>query len=460
MIQKIFYCLVCMMTHSVFASKEKPKKITLSNGLKVYLLYDESLPYLTLDLLTPLGSILDPKSKEGLSYIMSQSLSRGTKTRTAQEISKELEQLGSQFISSTSKDYTVFSADTLSWNTDKLLHLFSDVLLHPSFNPKDIAFIKNQTISIIQKKPESSASFARSAFGEILFKDSPYKHGAIGYKKSINNIEVSDVLQHYKKHLLPETSTLGITGRYPKDIKQKLEKAFAEWKPQKKRQFFSDWIKKNPSTLLSRELNQKDRHIIIHREGQVQSNIFIGFVSIPRSSNDFLAFQVANIVLGGGMFSARLMDEIREKLGYTYTIRSSLNPLRQSGIYSIVTPTRLDVTGKAVTRIQELLTDFYEKGITEEEMTNAKEYYRVSLMKALEKPESRLSRRMTLEYMGVPYDFNNLEKRLNQISLSHIQKIIKKHFSPSGLTTVIFSDYNKIKSQFKNVEVISFDQFL
>ena len=461
MIQKIFYCLVCMMmAHSVFAFKEKPKKITLSNGLKVYLLHDKTLPYLSVNLITPLGSSTDPNSKEGLSYIASQSLSRGTTTKTAQDISKELEQLGSRFFAATSKDYTIFSSDTLSWNTEKLLKLFSDILLHPRFSSKEIDFVKNQTQSRIKKQPESSGSFAGSVFSRILFENSPYQHSSVGYTKTIGSIQSTDVRQHYKKYFLPEESVLGVTGRYPKNIKSILEKYFAEWKPNKKKSFFSDWFKKPPTPFLSRNTNQKDRYIVVHDEDQVQSNIRIGFVSIPRSAKDFLAFQVANIVLGGGMFSARLMDEIREKLGYTYGIRSSLNPLKYSGIYGIATATRPDVTGKTVTKSKELLKEFHEKGITQEELKNAKEYYRVGLMRSLEKPESRLARRMLLEYMGVPYDFNNLKRKLNQLSLNHVQKIIKKYFSPSGLTIVIFTDYEKVKHQFKNLEKLPADKFL
>ncbi len=469
-IRNILYCILCMMiAPSAFAFKEKPKKFTLSNGLKVYLLYDESLPYFGLELLTPIGSIKDPRSKGGLSYVLSESISRGTASRSAQDISKELEQLGSQFFSMTSKDYTIFSAETLSWNTEKLLSIFSDILLQPQFDPKEIEFIKNQTLSLIEKQPESSSVFANNIMTQILFENSPYEHSFFGHKKSIKNIQASDVREHYKKHFQPQNSVLGVTGRYPKDIKKKLEKFLGAWtsEAQNKKWFFEKWFRGTPDILVPVSTQQQwtqGKYMIVHRDKQVQSDIRIGFTSIPRFSKDFLAFQVANIVLGGGMFSARLMDEIRENLGYTYTIRSSLSPLRQAGLFSIATPTRLDVTRKAVDRIQELLKDFHEKGITEEEMMNAKEYYRVSLMKALEMPENRLSRRMRLEYMGVSYDFDHLQRRLSQISLNRIQKVIRKYFIPSGLTIIVLSDYKKIQSQFKDIEkevtIKKFDQFL
>ena len=470
--KNILYCVICMMiTHSVFALKEKPKKITLSNGLTVYLLYDADLPYLKLELLTPLGSSKDPQSKEGLGYIVGQSLSRGTKSRSAQDISRGLEQLGSRFFAATTKDYSIFSAEALSWNTDALLDIFSDIIIHPLFDSKEVAFIKNQTLSQIEKQPESASSFAHNILTQILFKNSVYQHSVFGYKKSMMNIQDVNVKEHYKKYFQPHKSVLGVTGRYPKDIKKKIENFLGGWVSDSHTQqwFFKKWFVKKPTVLVPISIWQPaedmpTKYTIVHRGRQVQSDIHIGFTSIPRSSEDFLAFQIANTALGGGIFSARLMDEIRENLGYTYTIRSSLSPLKQAGLFSIATPTRLDVTRKAVDRIRELLQEFHEKGITEEEMMNAKEYYRVSLMKILETPESRLSRRIVLEYMGVSYDFDRLQKKLNRISLSRIQKVIQKYFIPSGLTIIILSDYKKVRSQFKDIQkevtIKKFDQFL
>ena len=465
-IQNIFYCLICMIVlSSIFSCKERPKKITLSNGLKVYLLYDAHLPYLKLELLTPLGSIKDPDSKKGLSYILAQSLSRGTAVRSSLDISKEFEQLGSQFSAITRSDYSVFSAETLSWNTSALLEVFSDVITRPYFDSKEVEFVKNQTLSRIKKQPESSSSFANNIIKRLLFENSPYGHSVFGHQKSIKDIQSSDVKAHYKEYFQPQESVLAITGQYPKDMKKKLEKFLGHWNSTSKNSiccFFTRWFKKKPPVIVPSSTWPQERpikYIIVHRDQQMQSDIRVGFTSISRSSKDFLAFQIANIVLGGGMFSSRLVDEIRENLGYTYTIRSTLNSFRQAGLFNIATPTRLDVTRKALDKIQELLKEFHAKGITEEEMKNAKEYYRVSLMKVLETPESRLSRRMLLEYMGGSYDF---EKNLKKISLDQIQEVIHKYFVP--LTVVILSDHKKIESQFKDIErkvtVVPFDQFL
>lgn len=445
-------------------AEEQIKKMTLSNGLKVYLLEDSSLPYIHFELITPLNSVKDPHFKEGLSALMAHTLVRGTKKKSAQEVIKELEKLGTNLSVSVSRDYTLFSVDTLSWNDEKLLNIFGEIITQPKFDKKETAFIKKQTLSSIEKLPESSSAFTDRAFYKVLFQEHPYSHSPLGSKKSLQSITSEDVAQHYKL-LVPRGSLLGITGHIPKNIRQKLETQFKDWTGGPEKKSFFSWLRtekpvEEPIPVVSKDV---PKYTIVHKPGQVQSNIRMGYLSIPRADKDYMAFQLANIVLGAGSLHSRLGLEVREKQGLTYHIRSSLQSHIKKGIFYIASPSRLAVTREVIDRSLDILEEFQKNGITEKELNSAKNYYRMQLLKSYEKAESRLLRRIILNYMGLNYDLDDLDRNLNRLKLADVQRVIQKYFLLDNVKVVIFSDYQKIQTQFKDIEslkVEDFNQFL
>jgi len=455
----VFVMAFCLNIHA----KEKLRKLTLSNGLKVYLLEDSSLPYIHFELITPLNSTKDPQSKEGLSSLMTNTLVRGTRKKSAQEVIKELEKLGTNLSVEVTRDYTLLSVDTLSWNDEKLLNIFGEIITQAKFAEKEVEFIKKQILSSIEKLPESASTFTDRIFYKTIFLGHPYANSPIGSKKSLQSIKAEEVAGHYKM-LTPGGSLLGVTGNIPKDIRQKLETTFKDWTEStvKKRGFFS-WFQKKlkPREEPASVQQQKDipQYTIIHKPGQVQSNIRMGYSSIPRTSKDYMAFQIANVVLGAGSLNSRLGLEVREKQGLTYHIRSTLQPYIKKGLFYILTPTRLAVTREAIDRSLDIMEKFNKNGITQEELNSAKNYYRMQLLKSYEKAEDRLSRRMILNYMGLDYDLDDLDRNLRRLKLKDVQKVIKKYFLPENIKIVIFSDHKEIESQFKDINDLKVEDF-
>ena len=456
----VFIMAFCLNTHA----EEKPKKITLSNGLKVYLLEDSSLPYVHFELLTPQGSAKDPLLKEGLSALMAHTLVRGTHKKSAQEVIRELEKLGAYLSVMVTRDYTLLSVDTLSWNDEKLLNVFGEIITRPKFDEKEIAFIKKQTLSSIEKLPESASAFTNRAFYRTIFQGHPYAHSPFGSKKSLQSIGREETTQHYKR-MMPRGSLLGITGNIPKDIKQKLENTFKNWSDSSEKKGFFSWLRIKTKKAVQPVIPSKDipKYTIIHKPGQVQSNIRMGYLSLPRSSKHYTAFQIANIVLGAGSLNSRLGLEVREKQGLTYHIQSTFQSFIKQGVFYITSPSRLAVTREVIDRSLDILEKFHKDGITQKELNSAKNYYRMQLLKSYEKAENRLSRRIILNYMGLNYDLDDLDRNLNRLKLKDVQKVIKKYFSPENIKIVIFSDYQEIQAQFKDIDglkVKDFNQFL
>ena len=450
---------------------ENPKRLTLSNGLKVLLVKDLSLPYVEYQLLVPMGSSKDPTALEGLSYFTAQAMERGTTSKTASQIVSEIENLGSSFQASTTRDYSFFSVDSLSWNSEPLLEIFSDIITRPSFLEKEIAWVKNQTLSQIKKLPEQASAFADRILlsKSNLFQHKNYNHSTIGSLKSVKTFSPKILMEHYQNHFTPEGAVLGVVGQYPSDIKSKLEKAFSSWKRAETTDsklnnnflsLFSNFLKKNKHTDKEppQPLNTPPSavkapvYLIINNNGQVQSEIRMGKnIRLPRSSPDYLGVKIVNIILGGGGLDSRLFEEIRSKHGLTYSIRSRVHPLRRDGIFAVSTPTRLDATRHAADLIMDVMEDFHKKGVLETELNRAKKNYKIQLLSSLETAESRLSRRIFLNFHNLPFDLDSLNSSLNRLNLKSVNQIIKKYFQPESLKFIIFTDYQKVKNQFKDI---------
>ena len=452
-----------------YAKSDTPKKFTLANGLKVYLLKDNSLPYVQYDLIVPSGSSSDPAGQEGLASLTAKMLSRGTHSHTSFELTKKLENLGTQFSAQTYRDYSVFSADTLSWHHDTLLSLFSEIITRPSFPDSETAWMKNQTLSKIEKQPESPFHFANKIFAHKIFQNKHYAHNPEGFQKTVQKLTTKDILNYYKMYFAPQYSILGVTGQYPADIQKQLEKHFLVWKKTplklkpKKTSIFSFWTWFQKKEKQKKTSTNKPRFSIIHQKGVFQSEIRIGKPFISRTSPDYLPVKMANMVLGAGGLDSRLFNEVREKQGLTYRIQSQLFPLMEGGLVTILTSTRLEVTRKAVDKIVDVMKVFYEKGITEKELEKAKKSYRIQLLKSSEQATARLFRRIFLNYIGLPYDLNHLDKYLKRIKLKDVNRVIQKYYSTEDIQFIIFSDFEKIKSQFQDIQdlkVENFNQFL
>ena len=479
MMSRKVFCMSCFLLFCSSLKADQIKKMVLSNGLTVYLLEDKDLPYIHVELLSPMGSSKDPKKKEGLSHITAHSLSRKASNMTAQEISKKLETLGTDFYSSVSKDYAHFSVDSLSWNAQALLSLFARIISEPEFNEEETAFIKHRTLSAIEKLPESPSAFADRVFQNKIFRNTPYTHPSSGWKKTIEDLNVRDISQHYQTFFAPEHSLLGITGKYPQNIKKHLEAAFSRWKrrsPKQKKEWFSTLgqlfkskkTQRDQPSISQKNFEEKgkenknlEKYIIVHKKGQTQSQIRLGFLSLPRSSKDYLAFQIANIVLGGASTS-KLYMEVREKHGLTYHVRSNLSSLMEAGVFSIRSPTRLSVTREALDRILDTLERFNQSSLTEKEFEDAKRYYKMQILKSTETAESQLSRFMALKYMGVPYDLKELDRNLMKLKFKEVKSTAKKYFSHHNVRIIIFSDKDQVDSQFKDLKpsIHDFETFL
>jgi zinc protease len=309
----------------------------LPNGLTVVAVERKNVPLVTVSLLIKCGATCE--EKDGLANMTAELLTKGTKTRTATQIAEQIEFLGGEIETTTDWNSTVVSINVTSDKLEQALTIMSDVVLNPTFAPKEIELFKNQTIdelNVALKQPSRLASFvaSRYTFGE---------HVAVGTPESLKGITKADIGKFYRQEYLPESAVLVFAGDISNVKANSLaRKFFGLWKnppPTKDRLEIIQRIDESPevqptasalptatiNNILVVDLPNSGQAAVTYtkklKSGREDWDEKTGKVSVDKS---FFPAMVANTILGGG-YSARLNEEIRIKRGLSYGAGSSLN---------------------------------------------------------------------------------------------------------------------------------------
>ncbi len=423
------------------------KETTLSNGLKVLFVEDRRLPYVNFSVLVNAGYATDPNGKLGLTSFATELLDKGTSKRNAGQIADDLEQLGMNFDASTDADYSFIKISALSWNEDKALENLAEMIIDPAFSQGEIDRHRQQVLSALQKKVDEPSEYSQELFYSYFYGNHPYGHQALGKIQDVKTIKRKDLISHYIKFFNPKLSWLVVTGKYSPDIQSKLEKYFERWKDREEG--------KTSFTKIEQFKGVQIR--LVSNPNLVQSQIFIGHKGISRKIPEYLDVKVANAILGDG-FSSRLVKNIRIKQGLTYSIDSEFDTKKDQGVFFIGTFTKNNTTGQLLSETIKTYKEFYEKGVTEEEVQSGKSYLVGMFPQIVETPERFAYNLLVLRVFGVPdsylYDF---QKNIQKVTAIKVNEAIKKYFNPSDLKILIYSNKDQVLSQLQtlgHVEVL------
>lgn len=415
-----------------------------SNGSKVLTIVDNTLPSFSAYALIGMGHIHDPKGKEGLSNFVVSMLDKGTKNYTAPQLAEKVDQLGARLQLNANNDYAIVSIHGLSIHQEQLLEIFQEVLTAPKFSDSEIKRLRSQILANIVQRNDQPPIVAGDAFDKMLYdKDHPYSQPSIGIKSSVQGITKNDIKNHYSKHFVSKNISFAFTGRLGEGFEAKLASFLSPLKHGEKVTLEKPTVNKSDSKIL-----------LLYKDDLKQAQVRLGHVAIKRSNPDYLKLKVATTILGGA-FSSRLVDEIREKRGLTYSISSSFNPGYFNGPFLISSSTRNEKAGELVFETQNLVKDFVEKGITSEELEMAVGYLKGTFPSLIETSEGLAFNILNLEYYGVSDQYlRDYVKNLESYSKSDINKAIKTYIHPDHMQTLVYAP-EFVEKQFKDSKVFS-----
>ncbi len=300
-----------------------PTRTTLSNGLTVLVVERPDLPMVAFGLLMRAGATGDPADKPGMTNLAVTMLAEGTASRTSQQISDEMERMGSDLHTQAGRETTVVSAEALESQWRGALEVVADVVRNPSFPAEDLERIRRQRLTDLSRIADDPAAIAPRAARALLYgQTSSYGHPASGTEASVQSLKRTELAEHYASHFGPTGATFVVAGQVTAaEVVALTERHFGDWQPQPLPQ---TGTLTGTDTSPDASTGTSGTIFIADKPGAAQSVIRSGQTLVRRHHPDFMPLVLFNQVFGGE-FSARLNMNLRQDKGYSYGYMSSID---------------------------------------------------------------------------------------------------------------------------------------
>ncbi|MCU1286767.1 MAG: Insulinase-like:Peptidase C-terminal [Acidobacteriales bacterium] len=416
------------------------KKVTLKNGLTVLLMEQHRLPIVSMSYIVRAGSTADPKGKEGLASLTAGLLRKGTKTRSSDQISNDLDYIGMTFGASANPDYTGGSAEFIKKDTARALDLFTDVLLNPVFPADELAKLQKQRIDGIKSAKDSVQGVMAAYYDSYLFKGHPYGRPAGGDEKSLASINQGDVASFYAANYTPGNTILAVVGDFSSpEMERLLNEKFQTWN--------SKTTKAAPVPAAVAVTGKK--LLLIDKPDSTQTYYYIGNVGIARNNPDRVYVNLVN-TLFGGRFTSMLNTDLRIKSGLTYGASSRFTRRMAPGPFAITSFTKNATTEKALDMTLDVVKRLHEKGITEAELQSAKNYIKGQFPPTIETSDALAGQIADLEFYGLDAsEINDLYAKIDAMNVATAQRIINQYFPADNLVFVVVGKASEIETAAK-----------
>lgn len=410
---------------------------TLGNGLRVVYIPDASLPRVSISVMLLSGSAQDPKGSEGLMNMTADLLEQGSTQKSALQLADAFAQLGSSFGNSVAQDYVMISTSGLSTTRTQLAELFAETVLNPAFQNAEVERLRSQVLAQIAQIKDQPSAYADLLYDSEVFSGHPYGNPTMGTAESVKTLNRARIIKNYFAHFRPNNAILAVTGKIDEDFKSRVEN------------LFSSWQKKDLTNVSFPEMKMPTGYQfkMVSKPGLQQAQIRMGHPGIARNNPDFLKVRLANIVLGGA-FASRLNQKVRDDLGLTYSISSRFDTMKYTGSFDISTFTRNDKVGETIQSSLNVLREFREKGITDQELDAAKALLIGQFPAAIETVDRLATNLLILRLNGVSDDYlKDFFVNVNSITRKQVNEAIKTYFSADNMKVLVYADEKAVGNQ-------------
>ncbi len=404
----------------------------LSNGLKLVGTRYSEAPIVTLVLEMEGGSLVltsDKLKKLGVAELTASMMNEGTKNFSTEQISAELEKLGSSISFNASKSSTTIRVQCLRKNLDATLKLLEEKLMNPGFKEEDFKLAKKQYRGSIKDEETSANTMANK-----LFNFSIYGNSVLGLEpsmKSVDNIELADVKAYYTNFYSPSVCNLVVVG----DVSEE------ELLP--KLEFLNKWpakeVKLQP---IPEPLPVTEPKFFIYNKSFAPSSVIqMGYASIKfDATGDYYKNRIANFVFGGN-FNSRLNLNLREDKGYTYGIRSAFFGDKYSGSFEINTSVKRKATAASLYEIMKEFKRFETEGINDAELAFTKNSLLNQEALRYESPFQKAGFLSSIVKYNLEKNYTVKQNEiLKNITKEEVNQQVKKYFDSNKVTTLVVGD--------------------
>ncbi len=409
--------------------ERKVERVLLSSGLRLLICEDHSLPLISIAAMFRGGLLGETRENNGISDLLTSTLSKGTKRRSAENIARTIEQVGASLGATAGNNSLFFSIDHIMTPHLRLgLHLFAELLEEATFPPHQVDHEKEVQLAALESEEDQILTVARKILKEKLFGDHPYARPLLGTPETVTSLNSRMLEQFRDEMIVGHNGVLAIFGDVRRDeVLEMAQKAFATI-PSGTLQF--------SSTSAPRALREPVRQLSFREKKQAV--LLKGFLTAPLSSPHRPALELLDSACSD--LGSRFFNRIREQEALAYYAGGSLSMGLAAGSFTFYLGTDPEKLGDASRALNDEINLLLEEGLTEEELSRAKKKILGEEAIAIQSIAGFASRCLSEELLGLGFEhYRTREVEINEVTLEYLHEVIKEYFTARGSVEIALS---------------------
>ncbi len=409
------------------------RRTVLPNGLIVLTERMDHLRSVAMGVWIKSGSRCEPAEINGISHFVEHMLFKGTRSRSAQAIAREMDAIGGNLDAFTGKETICFNVKSLSDHVPVALDILSDLVLNPIFAPLDIERERGVILEEIKIDEDNPDLLVQELFMQSFWKGHPLGMPILGTTETVGRLSQNQLFDYHGGRFHAGNIVFSAAGQLEHD--SFVDAVAAKFSSLSMGQPFAEPSAPQPSA----------RIVMRNKKALEQVQICMGVPAPPITDEDRYSALVLNTVLGGGM-SSRLFQTIREERGMVYSIFSDLSPFRDTGALCVYAGTS---AGKALEVISLVLSEFRnlkEIPLSDEELKRAKDQLKGNLLLGLESSNARMANLARQEmYFHKFFSMDELIARVDAVDSAKVQNMAQQLFDPARIAVTLLGRLNGVK---------------
>jgi zinc protease len=415
----------------------KRTKVRLSNGLEVILAEAHSIPKFHGELFFRSGNAAVADRAPGLAEMTATVVRTGTAKRASRQIEEDLRRIGADLSSNAGADTSAISFAGLSEFSEQLLGMVNELAREATFPEAEFEREQRQKLEEVKLERTQPGFLASERLRKVLFGAHPYAQVSPG-EEQVAAYKREDLQKVYRDSYTPKNGLLLLVGDFDaQSMMKNVEKAFGAWSG-----------KKPESNALPAPANPRGRRVyLVHVPGAVQTQIVAGCHAITRKHPDWVKLGLTNSLYGGA-FNSRLVMNIREDKGYTYSPRSGVHALRQHGYFSVSAAVRNDVVAASLTEIIYEMDKLRSLPVPAAELADAQNYLSGVFSLGLATQDGLLSQFSTVALNELPDDYlETYRQKVRALTSEDLLTTARKYLDSANMQIVVVGDRAHIEEQ-------------
>lgn len=418
------------------------QQFTLENGVRVLLMEKHDIPLVQINLIVGAGTTRDEEAMPGLASMTAAMLDEGAAGRSALEIADAFEMLGARFGVGAGTHAASLSLRAPAQRLPEALRIAADVVRRPDFPDAELDRLRQERLTALVRRYDEPNAIAAALFDRTLYGTGhPYGREGGGTAASLRAMSTADLRAFHERFYRPNNLTAIVAGDIDRAVAERLlGDAFGTW----------ERADIPPDDVADARQVSGRTIYLVDKPGAAQSVVRLGRIGVSRSTKDYFALEVMNVVLGGS-FTSRLNQNLREDKGYSYGAGSAFGWLPAAGPWSASASVQTQSTGPAIAEFMNELRGMHEP-ISADEVERARNFLAMRYPAGFQSVAGIAARMGELVQYDLPADyFNRYVDNVLAVTKEDVERVARQYIDPDNVAIFVVGDRDVIEQQVRDL---------